>query len=695
MRACDSASVGRAATVGATLAVVAGNLRRAARLVLPIAPIAPIARGACLGGDTRVHRGGGDLVQQAVRATGNRPRMSSESDTSRHRGCGPWVVQGNTSGDTLVDARAAPNACRGRTGQELSAGRFDGVVDEGQAMFAGIKTSAGLRAGCSTRPGRVRQPAAKCLARYHLLAVVMLMHAAVMHAEAQVLSAPSLWQPSNFSTIETATPTLRWFSSAGASWYRVQVLESPYLDFNVIYTSAAISTTSLALPAGLLADGRTYQWRVRAETAFAASGYTAFPSRFTVSVPTPAKIQLWSPSSRSVVTTNQPRIAWFTDFDADRYQVQIYAPPYGSVDLIHDVETALSSYTVPTRILAHGVEYAWGVRGRSDSGGLGPWSDAWFFTVDDPTPATPILMSPLDGATTTTTEPTFTWLPALRADGYILIVWPSDSFDTVYSSVAGHGLIVGTSHQMPPGILHVGATYRWYIGGWNDSGVGDASDRWSFTVGDPPPVAPILVSPLAGATVTTTEPTFTWLPALRADGYSLIVWPSDSFDTVYASAGSHGLILATSFQIPSGILQSGATYRWQVRGWNESELGEPSAFWSFTVNDPTPVAPVPVSPLAGATVTTTEPTFTWLAALKADSYLLMIFPPDSLVPVYSSTEYILGTSLQIPSGILQVGGEYRWVVWGTNGSGNGDGLPLVSVPTIARALRLSARTRLI
>jgi hypothetical protein len=146
-----------------------------------------------------------------------------------------------------------------------------------------------------------------------------------------------------------------------------------------------------------------------------------------------------------------------------------------------------------------------------------------------------------------------------------------------------------------------------------------------------PPSAPQLVSPgtasAPGQMVSTTTPTFTWVASSNATYYNIYisVAPYGSGNLVYTSVNiSSG---TTSFQIPSGVLQTGFDYRWNMSATNSvgTTYATPAIYFQVTSGSSSPTVsgispPVPtLSPTAqtltiagsgftsGATVTFTKP----------------------------------------------------------------------------------------
>lgn len=92
------------------------------------------------------------------------------------------------------------------------------------------------------------------------------------------------------------------------------------------------------------------------------------------------------------------------------------------------------------------------------------------------------------------------------------------------------------------------------------------------------PLPPTLVSPGSesppGPTITTLTPTFEWNSVSTADYYGLYIRDLDMDEIVFNSRDDYGHIYGTSFPLPSGILDYGTHYRWNMNSYNSAGWGE-------------------------------------------------------------------------------------------------------------------------
>ena len=91
---------------------------------------------------------------------------------------------------------------------------------------------------------------------------------------------------------------------------------------------------------------------------------------------------------------------------------------------------------------------------------------------------------------------------------------------------------------------------------------------------------PLLNSPGSssepGNSIDTLSPTFTWSGDPKADYYALYIskYPYGSSNIIFDSTTNVGRLSGTSFNLPSGYLQEGMKYRWNMKAYSASGLSE-------------------------------------------------------------------------------------------------------------------------
>jgi fibronectin type 3 domain-containing protein len=144
----------------------------------------------------------------------------------------------------------------------------------------------------------------------------------------------------------------------------------------------------------------------------------------------------------------------------------------GQADIGGSVTTTYDDITAsPGTTYYYWVKALW-----SHDGNLSDYSapDPGWRAVEVPSP--PTLLSPTNGATEVSTNPTFSWIASRGATSYQLQVATDSGFTQVVFNQNG---IAGTS-QVANG-LHGGGLYYWRINATNTAGTSPWSNVWSFT----------------------------------------------------------------------------------------------------------------------------------------------------------------------------------------------------------------------
>ena len=187
----------------------------------------------------------------------------------------------------------------------------------------------------------------------------------------------------------------------------------------------------------------------------------------------------------------------------------------------------------------------------------------------------------------------------------------------------------------------------------------------------PTPISPG-TSTDTGYQVNTTTPTMQWSGS-GATTYELVISmsPYANANIVYDNKSIPGN--SSSLIIPSGQLQVGVRYRWDMKATNSSGTSAWSSDLYFTVTAAVPAAPTLISPGSsaspGPTITTLTPTFAWNASSGATGYGLYVKDVGSGVLVYNNDAVGNITSLVLPSGTLVAGESYVWNMRASNSTG--------------------------
>jgi hypothetical protein len=111
--------------------------------------------------------------------------------------------------------------------------------------------------------------------------------------------------------IGTLTPTLSWTAVSGADYYAIAISKYPYGSANIVYNPQQLTSTTHAVPSGILVAGEKYRWNMQAHDS---GGWSSISNTLYFQTATPsivsARIDSYSPSSRAdIVVGNSATIA--------------------------------------------------------------------------------------------------------------------------------------------------------------------------------------------------------------------------------------------------------------------------------------------------------------------------------------------------------------------------------------------------
>jgi|GEM_PF-2494813 len=177
-------------------------------------------------------------------------------------------------------------------------------------------------------------------------------------------------------------------------------------------------------------------------------------------------------------------------------------------------------------------------------------------------PTVPVLVSPNNGSTGISQNPSLTWNAVSEASSYSVIVSANSDFSSPVVNVSN----LNTNIYSLSGLAK-NTTYYWKVSAENSSGTSGYSAVWHFTtLSDVQiPSAPNIVSPSSGSTGIQANPTLIWSSATGATGYNLQVSTSADFTTLTANYSG---LTSTSLSLSS--LQPETKYYWRVSASNSA-----------------------------------------------------------------------------------------------------------------------------
>ncbi len=375
----------------------------------------------------------------------------------------------------------------------------------------------------------------------------------------------------------------------------------------------------------------------------------------------PPRPTLLLPSDGATYQNLTLTLVWNSDSGATQYRVQVSTDPYFGVTLVNVGSLTGTSFQIGG--LSEGTQYYWRVNAGC-SEGTSDWSDVWGFTTYSH-PLVPTLASPANGSVDQALSPILSWNLTQGAEHYRLQVSADPGFGSV---VFDDSSVTSTARQV--GALNNSTTYYWRVYGLNRVVAGAWSSTWSFTTAYPPP-APVLLSPINGATDQSTIPTLSWNASSGAVSYTLEIAYIPTFESILQSYS--GMTGVTSKQV-AHALEGFTTYYWRVSAWDSIGTSAWSTVWHFTTGQaPVPNAPALLFPGNGSSGLGTEVILEWGGSQYATFFRVQL----AINPSFSST--IVNTTT---GGITWLVGELTdgmTYYWRVNAQNNGGASPWSSV----------------
>ena len=365
-------------------------------------------------------------------------------------------------------------------------------------------------------------------------------------------------------------PQMRWAPVADAYEYVVHLALDPNFT-NVVRTYTTQLTT--LTPREALPDnqaGQSYYWYVQVCKGPSSCGplpqqaYEAgaqYISAFRKMSPRPA---LLTPTEGSVAT-DQVSFSWLDYFLTDdgapgakAYKIDVATDP--AFTKIVDTATVDQPFYAPWAKTYPDSVYYWRVQAIDGSGQALTRSDAgqapWSFQKVSGQPQSLV-------ATVASGLPSLSWTPLTHAGSYTVEIYRGT--DSTYPAV--NKVRTDTTYYAaftPDKALPTG-TYSWRVrkndvdaqpGTWAGDGGGAATVGDTFTI---TALSVGLVTPDAGATLTSNDIQFTWTGVKGASAYRFETSTTDAFTTVFESQKT----VNTTWVSPKYFLD-GTTYRWRV-----------------------------------------------------------------------------------------------------------------------------------
>jgi len=264
------------------------------------------------------------------------------------------------------------------------------------------------------------------------------------------------------------------------------------------------------------------------------------------------------------------------------------------------------------------------------------------------------------------------WNAVSGATGYEMWVRPSGgSYASLGTRDAPY--VTFNSNSLPGGARYVsGTTYYFKVRTVTASGTSDfTSEVPCVAVAAPStyPSAPTSLSPgttsAPGPIISTLTPTLQWQAVPNADYYNLSVsiYPYGTSNIIYYNQQIYG----NSITVPSGELEAGNKYRWNMRAYNSAGYSDYSSDYYFQTG--TTLGQVQLSsPGNGVTLPPMSVTFIWNPVSNATKYQFILYNQQGQVAldtVKTSTFLIvaLGTEETITWKVRAGDNSGNWGAW--------------------------------
>ena len=402
-----------------------------------------------------------------------------------------------------------------------------------------------------------------------------------------LLPATTLRLPENNATKVTLTPKFIWTTVDDAASYTLEV--SMYSSFNsTVIKQSGINGTSYQVTSPF-AYFTTYYWRVNAQNDLQDSPWSEIWN-FRTLLSTPV---LTAPVNNATAVTLTPTFIWLGASGAESYTLQVSIDSNFTTTKINQEDILGTSYRL-TEALAKNTRYFCRVNARSGDE-ISPWSEIRRFTTTSKEFLAPMLITPFNGATGVSTTPYFSWTSVNEAILYNIQV----SLVSDFSTTVINRNITGDTTYTPTFHLADNTQYYWRVNAQNEIDETSLwSEIWSFTTIKTGIPAPILLTPLNGATGVSVTPDFKWTSVSGATIYNIQVTRLSDFSTTVINLNITG---DTTFT-PTDSLAKNTQYYWRVNAKNTTDTSPWSDEWIFTTKNGTSV-PTETNNIIGLTVT--------------------------------------------------------------------------------------------
>ncbi len=183
-----------------------------------------------------------------------------------------------------------------------------------------------------------------------------------------------------------------------------------------------------------------------------------------------------SPSNNSVSQPRRPTMVWQKATDATSYHLQLATDSLFTSLLFDD--STLTDTTKLMSPLSYNTKYFWKVKAKNAMG-TSSFSSVWNFTTVVATPQAPILESPQNNSTHTTTTLPLRWRVSPTTETYQIQI----SSDSLFTSLVVDSSTISDTMLTFTSASHY-ASYFWRVRATNIGGTSGYSQAWKFSIVD-------------------------------------------------------------------------------------------------------------------------------------------------------------------------------------------------------------------
>jgi len=271
-------------------------------------------------------------------------------------------------------------------------------------------------------------------------------------------------------------------------------------------------------------------------------------------------------------------------------------------------------------------------------------------------PATPNLLSPVNGAAKQPLSVVLKWSSVLGATSYQVQV----SKDSLFGAFVKDSIL--TADSLVVASLVNDTKYFWKVKSINAAGSSSFSSVFSYQTIVALSGVPVLVSPANNAVNELIPVKIKWNKVVGATSYHVQVSTSDLFTTFVKNDST---ITADSLVLSS--LLNDTKYFWRVKSINAAGSSDFSSAFNFKSIVAIPAAPLLVSPLSGNTITQDSLKLVWYGVTGTTSYKLQVSKSNTFSTIWLEKSALADTSLVVSQ--LDSNATYYWRVYASNVAG--------------------------